>query len=152
MSWGKPCRSRNDTSGRFHTQKVGSGSQEGREELRGHFRDSEGFGGWDGILRGGCGVSTSSGGSRAGCRRFGSGDEDVHSVSGGLGVGNQRSGENGSMVNLVVAVNEHVNYAATSGCSRVTEEVSETHDGVLAVLDKVRFGTVTNVLPRSVNV
>jgi hypothetical protein len=34
--------------------------------------------------------------------------------------------------------------------SRVTEKVSETHDGVLAILDKVRLGTVTDVLLISV--
>jgi hypothetical protein len=28
----------------------------------------------------------------------------------------------------------------------VTKEVSEAHDGVLAVLDEVRLGAVTNVL------
>lgn len=28
----------------------------------------------------------------------------------------------------------------------MTEEVSEAHDGVLAVLDEVRLGTVTDVL------
>lgn len=31
---------------------------------------------------------------------------------------------------------------------RVAEQVPETHDGVLAVLDQLRLGTVTDVLPR----
>lgn len=30
--------------------------------------------------------------------------------------------------------------------SRVTEQISESHDGVFSVLDQMRLGTVANVL------
>lgn len=127
-------------------EEVGSGLKEGGQELGGDLGDGDGFGGGDRLLRGGRGDTRGSCRSGSRGRLLGRRQEDVDGVCGSLGVGDQGSGKDGSVVNLVVAASQLLLQPKTNSSSRVAEQIPEAHDGVLAVLDQVRLGTVTDVL------
>lgn len=103
LSRSEPGGGRDDAGSGLDTEEVGGRSQEGGEEFRGNLGNGEGLGGRDGLLRSGSGGSAGSGRSDGRGRGLGRRDEDVDGVSRSLGLGDQRSGEDGSVVNLVVA-------------------------------------------------
>jgi hypothetical protein len=128
---GEPSRGRDDTVGGLLTKVVGSRAEEVLEEESGDLGDGDGLLGGGRLTDGGGSGARRSSRARAGGRERRRGDHNVNSVGGDLGLGDEGSGKDGGVVNLVVSV---------------AKEVTEAHDGVVAILDELGLGTVADVL------
>ena len=133
MRRGEPGRARDDGSGGLDTEEIGSALEKSRQEEGGNLRDGDGLLSGFGLPDGGSGSSRRrnrswSGRGRTRGRRS---DQDVDGVCGSLRVGDQRSGKDGGVIHFIVGV---------------AEQVSETDDGVLAILDELGLGAVADVL------